>query len=176
MSLQTRKKTSSGPFCVDFWNTGTCRRKQVVKQVTELIFSVPGPKQKSTKKHRGKDGRIIGERKPASSEKGKREQTWTEEDMNGVFDDWEKNKELPKHLQKSIREISHDRGIPYTTCCERLKGRRGGGKRGKIAGGKRQSKVLDAGEQVIKRVTFTDRQKQLPAWQSGLRLVLFLLK
>ena len=69
--------------------------------------------------------------------------------MANVFSDWEENKNKPKHLQKSIRQISQERGVPYTTCCERLKGRRGGGKPGKIAGGKRTGKILNKGKWVI---------------------------
>ena len=43
-------------------------------------------------------------------------------------------------------KISKDTGIPYTTLNERLSGRRGGGRRGKIAGGKRTPKVLKPGK------------------------------
>ena len=53
----------------------------------------------------------------------------------------------PQRKKLSKLAISKRTGIPYTTVCERLSGHRGGGKRGKIAGGKCQSKVLDEGKQ-----------------------------
>ena len=70
---------------------------------------------------------------------------------------WEANSTKKPEERLSKRQISLQTGVPYTTVCERLSGRRGGGKRGKIAGGKRQGKVLDAGKskQVIKHVTIT---------------------
>ena len=167
VSVQIWNKTSSGPSCVDFWNVTSDRPKRVIKRVikrvTIPVFSVPGPKQKNMKKRRGKDGRVVGQRRAASAGKGKREQLWTEEDMAKVFSDWEENKNQPKHLQKSIRQISMDRGVPYTTCCERLMGRRGGGKPGKIAGGKRTGKILDKGERVTQAGNFNRFRVRLPA-------------
>ena len=53
-----------------------------------------------------------------------------------------------------MNKISKMTGIPYTTLNERLTGRRGGGCRGKIAGGKQTAKVLKAGK--FKRITLTD--------------------
>ena len=67
--------------------------------------------------------------------------------MDEVFDLWEANKDKPPKEKLSKLAISKKTGIPYTTVCERLSGHRGGGKRGKIAGGKRQPKVLMAGKQ-----------------------------
>ena len=64
-----------------------------------------------------------------------------------AFDLWEANKDKPPKEKLSKLAISKKTGIPYTTLCERLSGCRGGGKRGKIAGGKCQSKVLDEGKQ-----------------------------
>ena len=53
-----------------------------------------------------------------------------------------------------MNKISKMTGILYTTLNERLIGRHGGGRRGKIAGGKHTAKVLKAGK--FKRVTLTD--------------------
>ena len=65
-----------------------------------------------------------------------------------------RTKICPPKERWSKNRISKETGIPYTTICERLSGRRGGGKRGKIAGGKCTAKVLKAGK--FKRVTLTD--------------------
>ena len=83
----------------------------------------------------------------ASAGEGIKEQKWSVADMDEVFDLWEANKNKPPKEKLSKLAISKQTGIPYTTVCERLSGRRGGGKRGKIAGGKRQPKVLTAGKQ-----------------------------
>ena len=64
------------------------------------------------------------------------------EDLDRAFDLWEKNKDLPPKERWSKNKISKETGIPYTTLCERVSGRRGGGKRGKIASGKHSAKVL----------------------------------
>ena len=64
------------------------------------------------------------------------------------------NKELPPKEKLSMNKISKMTGIPYTTLNERLTGRHGGGRRGKIAGGKWTAKVLKAGK--FKQVTLTD--------------------
>ena len=58
----------------------------------------------------------------------------------------EKNPDLPPEERKSKRQISIETGIPYTTLCERLSGRRGGEHHGKIAGGKHQARILDMGK------------------------------
>ena len=110
------------------------------------LFSV-GPKQKTTAKkiRRGKDGRVIAPRKAASAGRNIKEQKWKAEDMDLVFDLWERNKTLPPEKRLSKNQIHKQTGVPYTTVCERLSGRRGGGKRGKIAGGKRTPKVLEQG-------------------------------
>ena len=65
-----------------------------------------------------------------------------------------KQKELPPKEKLSMNKISKMTGIPYTTLNERLIGRRGGGCRGKITGGKRTARVLKVGK--FKRVTLTD--------------------
>ena len=94
---------------------------------------------------RGKDGRKIGVRKAASSGLGKKEQKWTEEQIDQCFVLWEQNNDLPPEQKRSKRQISIECGVPYTTVCERLSGRRGGGCKGKIAGGKQQGKVRASG-------------------------------
>ena len=101
-----------------------------------------------------KDGRIITSRKKASAGEGSKEQLWKVEKLEEAFNLWEKNKELPPKEKLSINKISKMTGIPYTTSNERLTGRRGGGHRGKIAGGKQTAKVLKASK--FKRVTLTD--------------------
>ena len=65
--------------------------------------------------------------------------------MDLVFDLWERNKTLPPEQRLSKNQIHKQTGVPYTTVCECLSGRRGGGKCGKIAGGKRMPKILDKG-------------------------------
>ena len=97
--------------------------------------------------------RIISPRREAFSGKNKKEQNWSEKDLDRVFDMWEKNLDLPPQERKSKRQISIETGVPYTTLCERLLGRRGGGHRGKIAGGKHQARILDMGK--CKQVTVT---------------------
>ena len=158
VSHKKKKKTSNGPSCAGLMNAKSDLSERVVKRVVKRVIfptcsSVPGPRQKTTpSKKRGKDGRRIAPRKEASAGRNRKEQQWTEADMDEVFDLFERNKTLPPGEQMSIRAISKQTGVPYTTCCERLKGRRGGGKRGKIAGGKRTGKMLDKGERVVKRV------------------------
>ena len=141
--LQKKKKTSSSPFFAPLMSVGsrdqvkrvTLGLKWVVKQV---IFSFTVARQKTTKnKVRGvKDSRIIAPRKTASAGRDKKEQLWKVEDLDRAFDLWEKNKDMPPKERWSKNKISKETGIPYTTICERLSGRCGGGKRGKIAGGK----------------------------------------
>ena len=110
--------------------------KQVIKRV---IFSFLVTKQKTTQKkvRRGKYGRIIAPRKKASAGYKVKEQQWSASELDRAFDLWEANKTKPKDQQMSKLAISKEVNIPYTTICERLSGRRGGGKRGKIVGGKR---------------------------------------
>ena len=121
--------------------------KQVVKRV---IFPFTVAKQKTTPPHKikhAKDGRQIAPRKKASTGEGSKEQLWSVANLDLAFDLWEANKNKPPKEKLSKLAISKQTGIPYTTVCERLSGCRGGGRRGKIAGGKHQSKVLDKGKQ-----------------------------
>ena len=95
----------------------------------------------------GKDGRRIAPRKKASAGEGWKEQLWSVAKLDLAFDLWEANKDKPPKEKLSKLAISKKTGIPYTTRSERLSGCQGGGRRGKIAGGKCQSKVLDEGKQ-----------------------------
>ena len=104
---------------------------------------------------RGKDGRKIGVRKEASAGKHKKEQKWSGLDINKYFDMWEANPTKNPEERLSKHQISQK--TVYATVCERLSDRCEGGTQGKIAGGKRQGKVLDAGKSkwVIKQVSLT---------------------
>ena len=156
--VQTRKNQQNG-LSYAVLMSASSKRVMIfyLKRVTVLVLVA---KQKSMKKKfkRGKDGRKIGIRRAASSGKNKKEQQWSEKDMDRAFDLWEANENLKPEERKFKRQISIETGIPYTTLCERLSGRRGGGCRGKIAGGKCQSKVLSTGKckWVIKRVRVPD--------------------
>ena len=119
--------------------------KRVIKRVT-FSFSVPKQKTTTKKIRRGTDGRRIPVRKAASAGKGKKEQGWKEKDIDEMFRLWARNDELQPEQKLSISKIAKQCGVPYTTSCERLKGRRGGGKCGKITGGRRMSRALSAGE------------------------------
>ena len=66
-------------------------KQVIIKWVTVLIFPMAWQKQIKQKFHCEKDGRHIGERKQASAGKGKKEQQWTEADIDKVFDLWEAN-------------------------------------------------------------------------------------
>ena len=145
-----KKKNSISPLTAPSMNVAnskwvTSPIKWVIKQVI-FLFSVA--RQKTTKKHLGKDGRWIGKRQKASAGEGIKEQKWTVADMDEVFDLWEANQNKPPKERLSKLAISKKTKIPYTTVCERLSGHRGGGNRGNVAGGKRQPKVLMAGKQV----------------------------
>ena len=151
LHLRNQKKLI-GHSCAHSMPVGSRDLKRVTvvdKRVTKrVIFPVLVPKQKTTAKkiRRGVDGRRLTVRKAASSGKGRKEQLWQDKDMDKVFEYWAENDTLPPGEKHSINWISKETGVPYTTCCERLKGRRGGGKKGKIAGGRRMSRALSAGE------------------------------
>ena len=142
--LQKKKKASSSPFIAPLMSVGsrdqvkpvTPDLKRLVKQV---IFPFTVVKQKTTphKIKRGKDSRRIAPRKKTSAGEGFKEQLCSVADLDLAFDLWEANKNKPPKEKLSKLAISKQTGIPYTTVCERLSGHRGGGRRGKIAGGKR---------------------------------------
>ena len=160
VSLKRKKKISNSPSCAGSMSVGSNPKfkrvglglKWVVKWV---IFSFTVVRQKMTKKKviRVKDGRVIAPRKTASAGRDKKEQLWKVEDLDRAFDLWERNKDLPPKERWSKNKISKETGIRYTTICDRLSGRHGAGKRGKIAGGKCIAKVLKASK--FKRVTLT---------------------
>ena len=152
--LQKKKKASSSPFIAPLMSVGsrdqvnwvTPDLKRVVKWV---IFPFTVAKQKTTPKKvkHSKDGKHIAPRKKASSGASVKKQLWSVADLDLAFDLWEANKNKPPKEKLSKLSISKQTGIPYTTVCKRLSGCRGDGKRGKIALGRHQSKVLDKGEQ-----------------------------
>ena len=145
--LKRKKKISNSHSCAGSMSVGS--RKNVKRVIKQVIFSFLVARQKTTQKkvRRGKDGRIIAPRKPASAGYKVKQQKWPASELDRAFDLWEANKTKPKDQQMSKLAISKEVKIPYTTICERLSGRRGGGKRGKIAGGKRTPGVLDEGTQ-----------------------------
>ena len=106
-------------------------------------------KTKKTKKvrpeeRRGVDGRRIGERRDASSHRGKRNMKWTIKDMEKAIQMWKDNEGKPEELQLSKREISIITGIPRNTLAERLSGRVKG--TGYVAGGRRTPRILTQGQ------------------------------
>ena len=163
VSLKRKKKISNSPSCAGSMSVGSNQKfkrvglglKRVIKRVT-VTFSFLVARQKTTKHkiRRAKDGRVITLRKKASAGEGSKEQLWKAEKLEEAFNLWEKNKELPPKEKLSMNKISKMTGISYTTLNERLTGRCGGGRKGKIAGGKWTAKVLKVGK--FKRVTLTD--------------------
>ena len=148
--LQKKKKTSSSPFIAPLMSVGSRDQvKRVTPALKRVIFLFTVVKQKTTphKIKCDKDGRQIAPRKKASAGEGFKEQLWSVADLDLAFDLWEANKNKPPKEKLSKLAISKQTRIPYTTVCERLSGHRGGGRRGKIAGGKCQSKFLDEGKQ-----------------------------
>ena len=153
VSLKRKKKTSDSHSCVGLMSVRSNSKskrvgldlKRVIKWVT---FSFLVARQKTTLKkiRRAKDGRVIAPRKKASAGEGAKEELWKVEKLEGAFNLWEKNKELPPKERLSMNKISKMTGILYTTLNKRLTGRCGGGHRGKIAGGKQTAKVLKAGK------------------------------
>ena len=162
VSAQISQNQWNGPFSLAFlsanskWVRVDLPKWVITKWVTISVVVVKQKKGKprpQKEECRGKDGRKIGPRRAASSGKNQKEQNWSEQDMDRAFDMWKNNPNLPPQERKSKRQISLETGIPYTTLCERLLGRRGGGHHGKIAGGKHQARILDMGK--CKRVTVT---------------------
>ena len=95
-------------------------------------------------KRLAKDGRTIGPRDPRSSQRGRRNQLWTEDQMAEAF----RLRDLyPDMKYREIQRRTTVNGveIPYTTLNDRLAGRRGQGT-GHCAGGKRTPRVLTQGK------------------------------
>ena len=162
VSAQISQNQQNGPFCVAFLSANSKRVRvdlpkwEFTKQVTVLVAVVKQKKGKPRlpkEESQGKDGRLIGPKRETSSGKNKKEQNWSEKDLDRAFDMWEQNPDLPPQERKLKRQISLETGIPYTTLCERLSGRRGGVCRGKIAIGKCQARILETGK--CKQVTVT---------------------
>ena len=119
VSLKIKKEKSSSPFFALLMNVedlgGRGLVKRVIKRVTiPTLFSV-GPRQKTTaKKIRwGKDGRRIAPRKDASAGRDTKEQKWKTEDMDLVFDLWERNKTLPQN--RGCPRTRYTRGLESPT-------------------------------------------------------------
>ena len=112
-------------------------------QVGNFLFTAARGKTNQKHSKKGKDVRKITLRKKAFAGEGLKEQLWDVKDMDLAFDLWEGNKDREKPL--SNLAISKQTGIPYTTLCEWLSGRRGSGHR--------VSKVLDKGKQVGSQVS-----------------------
>ena len=163
VSAQISQNQQNGPFCVAFLSANSKRvrvdlpKRVITKQVTVSVAVVQQKKGKPRlpkEESQGNDGRLIGPRRETSSGKNKKEQNWSEKDLDRAFDMWEQNPDLPPQERKSKRQISLETGIPYTTLCERLSGRRGGVCHGKIAIGKYQARILDMGKCKWVTVTF----------------------
>ena len=128
--VQINQNQQHGPFyaaslSVNRKRVGPDLLKRVVKRVTVsvLVAKEKKGKPRKLKECRGKDGHKIGIRRQASAGKNKKEQSWSEADIDKAFDLWEKNSELPAGQRLSKRQISIQCGVPYTTICERLSGR-----------------------------------------------------
>ena len=151
VSARIKKNQLNGPFSALFWNANSkwvevdLHSKSRVKRVTVSVAVVkqkvgkPRPPPLPPPWH-GKDGRRIGVRQRASSGKGKKEQLWQEQDMERAFTLWEENSSKQAKDKLSKRQIALQCGIPYTTFCERVSGKR--------AGCQREPKILDRGEEV----------------------------
>ena len=116
--LKRKKKISNSHSCAGSMSVGSRRNvKWVVKRV---IFSFLVARQKTTQKkvRRGKDGRIITTRKPASVGNKVKEQKWPASELDRAFDLWEANKTKPKDEQISKLAIAKEVKIRYTTICE----------------------------------------------------------
>ena len=172
VSAQISQNQHNGPFCVVFLSANSkwvdLPKQVITKRVTVSVVVVKQKKGKPRPQKEecwGKDSRKISPRRAASSGKNQKEQNWSEQDMDRAFNMWENNPNLPPQERKSKRQISLETGIPYTTLCESLLGRRGGGCHGKIAGGKCQARILDTGK--CKQVTVTfqaGNHNRIPTW------------
>ena len=145
VSALIKKNQPNGPFSALFWNVNSKwvevgLPKSGVKWVIFkwVTVSVAVVKQKvgipcpPKEPQCGKDGRKIGVRQKASSGKGKKEQQWQEKDMERAFNLWEENDVKQAKDKLSKRQIAKECGVPYTTFCERVSGRCGGGKGAKL--------------------------------------------
>ena len=122
---------------------------QVSKWVTifELYYCRKMAKTKFLKK--GKEGKTLqtpDEKRKAMSHKGRKNQTWKEQQMDRAEALWLENEEKSPKDKLSMRAIAVMCGLPKTTVIERLSGHHKG--HGHITGGKRQPRVLSKGEQV----------------------------
>ena len=90
------------------------------------------------------------EKRKAMSHKGRKNQTWKEQQMDRAEALWLENEEKRPKDKLSMRAIAVMCGLPKTTVIERLSGHHKG--HGHIAGGKREPGVLskceEAGQQV----------------------------
>ena len=121
----------------------------VSKWVTifELYYYRKMAKMKFSKK--GKGGKTLqtpDEKRKAMSYKGRKNQTWKEQQMDRAEALWLENEEKSPKDKLSMRAIAVMCGLPKTTVIERLSGHCT--EHGHIAGGKRQPRVLSKGEQV----------------------------
>ena len=102
---------------------------------------------------KGKGGKTLqtpAEKQMAMSHKGKKNQTWKEQQMDRAEALWLENEEKSPEDKLSMRAIMVMCGLLKTTVIERLSGCHKG--HGHIAGGKRQPRVLSKGEQVSQQV------------------------
>ena len=97
---------------------------------------------------KGKGGKTLqtpDEKRKAMSHKGKRNQTWKEQQMDRAEALWLENEEKSPKDKLSMRAIAVMCGLPKPTVIERLSECHKG--HGHITGGKRQPRVLLKGEQ-----------------------------
>ena len=103
VSAPTNQNQQDGPLYAGFWNANSKQVKVdlpskwvIFKRVILLVAVVkqkkgkPRPKQEE---RRGKDGRLIGIRQKACAGEGKKEQQWSEADLNKAFNLFEANKD-----------------------------------------------------------------------------------
>ena len=132
--LKRKKKISNSHSCAGSMSVGS--RRNVKRVIKRVIFSFLVARQKTTQKkvRRGKDGRIITPRKPASAGYNVKEQKWPASELDRGFDLWEANKTKPKDQQMSklaiSKEVKINEGQTCSKCQELHRGARGrGGKR-----------------------------------------------
>ena len=121
---------------------------QVTNWVTifELCYCRKMAKMKFSKK--GKGGKTLqtpDEKRKAMSHKGRKNQTWKEQQMDRTEELWLQKEDKSPKDKLSMRAIAVMFGLPKTTVIERLSGHCKG--HGHITGGKRQPRVLSKGEQ-----------------------------